>query len=147
MRNEEKRNITVEDIDFLRDLQLELNTQDTCGNCDPRYFTVRDDITEPTWSEIAEFFVISGDEGEEIGRIEREVDAGDLDCVPAHTRTYVPENTLFLTLRECEEHIKHNRHHYTNPRTYVQTAWRSPQFERLIKILQQVDWNQIRGQL
>ncbi len=147
MRNEEKRKITTEDIDFLRDLQFELNTQDTCGNCDPRYWTVIDSVCDPTWSEIADYYVITDDEGNEIGRVDYEVDAGDLNCVPMHERRAAVEDTLFLTLRECREHIERNRHHYNRPYTYVQTAWRSPQFEKLINILQQVDWNMIRGLL
>lgn len=147
MRNEEKRKITVEDLDFLRDLQFELNTQDTCGNRDPRFWTVQDSVFEPTWSENAEYYLIVDDEGEEVGRVNYEIDAGDLDCVPMHERRAVVEDTLFLTLRECREHIERNRHHYKRPRTYAQTAWRSPQFERLISILQQVDWNVIRGVL
>ena len=63
MRNEEKRKITVEDLDFLRDLQFELNAQDTCGNCDPRFWTVIDSVHEPTWSENAEYYLIVDDEG------------------------------------------------------------------------------------
>jgi len=147
MRNEQKRKITVEDLDFLRDLQFELNAQDTCGNRDPRFWTVIDSIHEPTWSENAEYYLIVDDEGEEVGRVNYEIDAGDLDCVPMHERRAVVEDTLFLTLRECREHIERNRHHYKRPCTYAQTAWRSPQFERLVNILQQVDWNMIRGLL
>lgn len=45
-------------------------------------------------------------------------------------------NTMFLTLRECKEHIKSNHYHYNNPRPYAMTAWRSPQVARLINILE-----------
>lgn len=38
----EKRPITNEDIAFLQHLQTELNTQDTVGQADPRYWVIRD---------------------------------------------------------------------------------------------------------
>ena len=53
-------------------------------------------------------------------------------------------NTFFLTKRECEEHIKRNRYHYKNPMCYAMTAWRSPQVERLYKILQETNWEQFK---
>lgn len=37
----EKRALTEEDRDFLVRLQRELNTQDTCGNAEPRYWGIR----------------------------------------------------------------------------------------------------------
>ena len=54
------------------------------------------------------------------------------------------ENTMFLTNRECEEHIRANYYHYPNDaHSYSMTAWRSPQVEKLYKILQEVDWNNL----
>ena len=55
----------------------------------------------------------------------------------------IAENTMFLTLREAEEHIKRNDYHYNDPYTYAMTAWRSPQVERLYKILHEVDFRQL----
>jgi hypothetical protein len=37
-----KRNLNVEDITFLKELQREMNTQDTQGQADPRYWVIRD---------------------------------------------------------------------------------------------------------
>lgn len=53
----------------------------------------------------------------------------------------IAENTLFLTLAECEKHIELNRHHYIRPHPYCMTAWRSPQVERLFKILENENWD------
>lgn len=55
----------------------------------------------------------------------------------------IAENTMFLTLREAQEHIQRNGYHYTDPHTYGMTAWRSPQVERLYEILHEVDFSQL----
>ena len=37
----EKRDISQEDIEFLKKLQLEMNTQDTTGTADPRFWVIK----------------------------------------------------------------------------------------------------------
>lgn len=138
-----KRSLTASDIEFLSALRDELVTQDSCGNCDPRFWTVVDRCEEPCWSEQAEFWVLVDDDGAAVGRVDYEIEADDLRCVPSREESKVVEDTLFLTLRECREHIERNRYNYKRPTTYVQTAVRSPQFERLIGILQQIDWESL----
>lgn len=142
----EKRKLTEEDILFLGELSNELLTQGTYGNADPRFFTVRDVVEEPCWAGNSEYWLIVDEDGEEVGTVDYEVDAGQLGCVPMHKRRAVVEDTLFLTHREAAEHIKMNRHHYTDPHPYVQTALRSPQFERLISILKEVDWTEVTAE-
>ncbi len=56
-------------------------------------------------------------------------------------REEIAENTMFLTLRECKEHIERNGYHYNKPHSYAMTAGRSPQVEKLYKILQDTDWD------
>jgi hypothetical protein len=58
-------------------------------------------------------------------------------------REEIAQDTMFLTLRECKEHIEANHYHYKNPHSYAMTAWRSPQVERLYKILQNTDWDNV----
>jgi hypothetical protein len=59
-------------------------------------------------------------------------------------REEIAQDTMFLTLRECKEHIKSNRHHYKkNAHPYAMTAWRSPQVVRLYEILEKTDWDNI----
>lgn len=59
-------------------------------------------------------------------------------------RDEIVQNTMFLTLRECKEHIESNKHHYDETaHPYAMTAWRSPQVERLYKILEKTDWENI----
>ena len=55
-------------------------------------------------------------------------------------REEIAQDTMFLTIRECREHIEANRHHYNKPHTYAMTAWRSPQVARLYEILEKTDW-------
>lgn len=52
----------------------------------------------------------------------------------------VVQDTMFLTLEACEKHIELNHYHYNQGRPYGQTAWRSPQVERLYDILENVVW-------
>lgn len=60
-------------------------------------------------------------------------------CFYKDVERIVPD-TMFLTKRECEEHIERNYYHYNKPHPYAMTAWRSPQVERLYEILHNVDW-------
>lgn len=55
------------------------------------------------------------------------------------------ENSMFLTKRECKEHIEANSYHYSKPFSYCMCAWRSPQVEKLINILTQYDWKEELG--
>lgn len=55
------------------------------------------------------------------------------------------ENSMFLTKRECKEHILANSHHYSRPFSYCMCAWRSPQVEKLINILTQYNWKEELG--
>lgn len=55
------------------------------------------------------------------------------------------ENTLFLSLEECERHIMLNAHHYNHPRTFCMRAWRSPDVEALWKALKGIDWDAVLG--
>lgn len=53
------------------------------------------------------------------------------------------KDTMFLTQKDAEEHLKANDYHYSaDAHTYAMTAWRSPRVAKLIEILQKVDWNE-----
>lgn len=59
-------------------------------------------------------------------------------------REEIVPNTMFLTLRECKEHIKANSHHYNKTaHPYAMTAWRSLQVQRLYEILENTDWENV----
>jgi len=52
----------------------------------------------------------------------------------------VEPNTMFLTKKACQEHIRLNNYHYTKKAyAYAMTAWRSPKVEKLLKILEKIE--------
>ena len=55
---------------------------------------------------------------------------------------YFVENEIFLTRKHAENHLKANRHHYTkDAHTYGMTSQRSYEYEHLIKLLHEIDWD------
>ena len=139
------RKLTAEDIEFLIDLRDELNTQDTVCQADPRFWVVLTHENETCWEGNAEWFdIVRDSDGQCIGRAPYEDETQGLSFVPMRERERIAENTMFLTLRECKEHIKANHYHYKDPISYAMTAWRSPQVEKLWKILQEVDWGRLK---
>jgi hypothetical protein len=45
-------------------------------------------------------------------------------------------HNCFLTKRACERHIRLNDYHYRQPKPFADTAWRNPEFERLLRIVE-----------
>ncbi|OSA95655.1 UNVERIFIED_ORG: hypothetical protein B2H93_04340 [Clostridium botulinum] len=172
-------------IEFLKNLQHEMLTQDTVGQADPRFWAVME--TKRRYGIDDKYgydgSVIIGDEGEECeidmnsiyNWIQKDLEIecfyngkdiiieenilSDVEDVINYLNIctngiyticnykdedIIVQNTMFLTLRECEEHIKRNSYHYTKPHPYAMTAWRSPQVERLYKILQETNWNKLK---
>ena len=73
-----------------------------------------------------------------------EYDSDRFSVCNYRNRAEIVPNTMFLTLRECKEHIKVNGHHYNETaHPYAMTAWRSLQVEKLYDILQKTDWENI----
>ncbi|HCL4455101.1 TPA: hypothetical protein N2D10_003127 [Clostridium botulinum] len=72
-----------------------------------------------------------------------EYDYGRFSVCSYRNRAEIVPDTMFLTLRECKEHIKSNSYHYKNPHPYAMTAWRSPQVARLYEILMNTDWKNL----
>lgn len=132
--------LSEEQRSFLMELQEELNTQDTVGQADPRFWVVRETVTDPCFDEDAEEWRIYDEDGYAVGHASCALEVEGHTCVPVHKVDRNAQNTMFLTLRECKEHIERNSYHYEKPRPYAMTAWRSPQVEKLIEILQTADW-------
>lgn len=188
-----RRPLTADDAAFLKDLQRILNTQDTMGNADPRFWVIVQDENEPcaeadadashVFSQDSASIVADDLDGfvrhlqERYGdrfsakhdpklnvwdvRIDDAEDdyvtdiddmvelleqAGIYDYSVSYSRTVksVVHNTLFLTHAACEDHLR--RYHYNygpDAHAFAMTAVRSPQFERLVSILQTADWDAI----
>lgn len=54
------------------------------------------------------------------------------------------EEAIFLTKKAAMQHIEDNGHNYNNPYTYVMTAFRCPEYEKLLEVIKNTDWNAIR---
>ncbi|MEY8001578.1 hypothetical protein AB8U03_15520 [Clostridium sp. Mt-5] len=179
------------DIEFLKELQNEMLTQDTVSQADPRFWvvmqTVRDywvdddvdgfciydnnsaeNAFEGEFEELVDWLkenfnvivkceydgsfidIVCEDENEfftdNISEIEDFLEAyapGEYSICNYRDREEIAQDTMFLTLRECKKHIKTNGYHYNKPHPYAMTAWRSPQVERLYKILQNTNWDEL----
>jgi len=184
-----------EDIEFLKKLQHEMNTQDHVCQADPRFWvvqgTVREYGIESGYSDGTELCNVDGDVvaetmekaceflnernarnsgnledkfryADELDSIDYIDDCGDerslrdfedvlnfLDNPDYRVAYYrnIDKNypdTMFITNAECKAHIKANYYHYPDDaHSYAMTAWRSPEVERLWKILQATNWDEL----
>lgn len=68
------------------------------------------------------------------------------DCYKVHYRdlenVISQETGCFLTKEACKKHIESNHYHYKKPRTYAMTAWRNPEFERLMRIIENIEFEE-----
>lgn len=168
-----------EDIEFLRELQHELNTQENDGQASPRYWGIAETKRKPAPDFCGDSYIFLGEgmpmtckefvdyltdndylEGyeEDWNDVDKE-DTGNLVSFATHIlnmsgirevwmETEYPiinENSnVFLTKRACKKHIETNGYHYSNPHTYAMTAWRNPEFERVLNILQTMNIDDIK---
>lgn len=160
-----KRELTTEDIDFLKNLQNEMNTQDTVCQASPRFWVVAQEEWNPTgedycdeihyfnegtdfgeWEDLLKHLIESEDYEEDLNGIENYDDLpeyikDEYDEVPVSKEHVIQPNTFFLTKKEAEEHIRRNHYHYNETvHTYAMTAWRSPEVEKLYELLEKIDW-------
>lgn len=160
------RPLDLEDIDFLKKLQLEM-TECKTYQAQPRFWVVAQDENRPCadgYDDHTEYQLESNQETrylsleelvkdcldelpedldyEDIGAVENRL-GERIEEIPIETvHDVVVENTFFLTRRECEEHIAANYYHYNKTvHPWCMSAWRSPQVERLFEILSNVDFD------
>lgn len=200
----DKHLLTMEEIQFLMELQKEMNTQDNVSQADPRFWVIKGtekeygiesgyedgaDLTdaegccvvatdmESTVEYIRDNLLDEINETDGIQRI-IELTPGifhssiriswvddDIDDYEEFDNMeevakwlndngynfrvsnykIVPKvypDTLFLTQKAAENHLKRNYYHYSeDAHTYAMTSWRNQETEMLWKILQQVDWS------
>lgn len=104
---------------------------------------VIDEDSEYT-EEAVELFTDIGDDELALEWIQDYYDK-DAYLVPVRKDHFIREDTLFLTKQEAKQHILNNKHNYTSEaHTYAMTAWRAPKVERLLSILENFDWEQIK---
>lgn len=188
-----KRRITDEDIEFLKDLQKEMNEQDHFSQADPRYWVIEE--TERQWgNENGEPCIVEKygtgfwDDMEDLAKVidEKQRVRGANSYAEYHSGDYIEVYTdgeetdtlfdledaalwmnehgmevrattyedvrtinrgpMFLTYRDCCDHLRANYYHYSeDAHPYAMTAWRDPTIEKLYAILQEVDWNTLKG--
>lgn len=171
-----------EDIQFLKDLQHELKTQDNDGQAAPRFWVIMDYKWEVTGeghhdrvslyspdtceSETVDEYIdeiLNGDRRDEFNdeQIEelkdirkyflndledwiKENDIREYYVIYETEVSFITWDTLFFTKAEAKQHLENNLHHYSNKaHTFAMTAWRAPKVERLLKILENFDWDSI----
>lgn len=199
----EKHTLTVEEIQFLLELQKEMNTQDHVSQADPRFWVIKGtekeygietgyedgaELTEADGGGVVAADMESAmvyirdnllDEINEIDGIQRRIELSDGIFNPTISISWKDEgfedgeefdsmeevaewlrdrgydyrvanyryiskiypNTMFLTQKAAEEHLRENNYHYSDDaHAYAMTAWRSCEVERLYRIIQEVDW-------
>ena len=148
-----------EALEFINKLSKELNEQVTDGQANPRFWSVAQYEYRPCWVHQADKHIFADCEGDTYDTfdevLEMLIDNGYIDTkygyediddlkgvydeiseIPVKREHIIMQNTMFLTKREVQEHIKSNHYHYNKTvHTYAMTAWRSPQVENLIKLL------------
>lgn len=73
-----------------------------------------------------------------------ELGCDEYQAIPYMILPKIYEDTMFLTQKAAEEHLRANSHHYSeDAHTYAMTSWRNPETEKLWKILQTVDFEKI----
>ncbi|WCS69837.1 hypothetical protein Goe25_02090 [Bacillus phage vB_BsuM-Goe25] len=179
-----------ENIQFLKDLQQELKTQDNDCQAAPRFWVlmdyrwvsalpddgervsvvlpeecddyVLDDLVDDIINynisysysiddeaigdleEMNSYYM--SDEGELLEWIQANIDS-EAYLVYEKEEEFIVPDTMFLTKQEAKDHIKKNHHHYTSKvHTYAMTAWRAPKVEKLLGILENFDWDSLKGQ-
>ena len=198
------------DIEFLKELQNEMNNQNTYGQANPRFWVVRQTVREYGYdSDYSDNYMLYYGEGdatyetiedcyellcdfdyklEEFGYEDISIELNDskntitikarieesekhrewclhdlydvenfinnklflcdvVEIIYYKDKEEIVEDTFFLTLKECEEHIKNNYHHYNKPHPYAMTAWRSPQVNKLYEILQNTNWDKLKNKV
>ena len=172
-KNQKIEPISLDDLNFIIKLQNELNTQDTDHQADPRFWVVAqyewqsvpdgcnesvqyyDSNAANTYESWKDLIKALKEDCDESSKKLKWNTFKNYDDLPDEIREYITEipvskvhvikeNTMFLTKKEAQKHIKLNYYHYNSTvHTYAMTAWRSPQVERLIKLLQTADFTSL----
>jgi hypothetical protein len=69
----------------------------------------------------------------------------DYNVISYKVMPKIYEDTMFLTQKAAEDHLRSNDYHYSDDaHTYAMTSWRNYETAKLWKILQEVDWNKLK---
>lgn len=179
-----------EDIEFLRELQHELNTQEHDHQAAPRFWGIEETYLENAADGDGDPYIFSYDYedrktleeyvqsiNEEISELDPDdvdnyndliyawnyIDEDDpdevVDFVNSNLRKFGTEDHIiwlkectkisdqtgcFLTKRAAKAYLEKNYYHHRDGHTYAMTAWRNPEFEHLMNILQTMNIDDIK---
>lgn len=132
------------ELEFLKEFQQELKTQDKDSQAAPRFWVIRDYKWEPTgedWAETYHYFdgentweteeefvqyleeefssnysseICDFDDLEELMEDINKQEGTEFCSIPVKEEGYVVNNTMFLTKQEAKDHLENNHYHYTS---------------------------------
>lgn len=178
--------MTKEDLEFLKELQHEMKTQETDGQAAPRFWGVmetKESVVPPGYGGYLKIIDRTGGEAESynlqdyVDMLKELIEENEMDYetiggfasldydnieeVAEFARNFLDRNVevlslkknyvlsdqtgCFLTKRAAVKHIELNGHHYCNPHTFGMTAWRNPEFERFLKIFENLDLDKLEN--
>ncbi|WP_345947448.1 hypothetical protein [Bacillus altitudinis] len=111
-----------EAIQFLKELQQELKTQDVDCQAAPRFWVVGDYEWVETSEDNAERYTVVLPNAAECYPVDSYIESAKEDAylVPEKEIHVVKPNTMFITKAEAKEHIRLNQHHYSTRLTHMQ---------------------------
>lgn len=202
MNNKPLRELTVNDLNFLNELQHELRTQDTMYTAEPVYWGICYEEYYPTADEYADdIILVDSNEGTALARGVNDIrnyisenykelyeiyckqDNIDLNktntyelqeftlwmknettqmsvenkelfdniellsLIPVSKITKIMPDLFFLTHKDAVDHLtKYSYNYNKSARPYCMHAERSGSYEKLLNLLQEIDWNKINIQ-
>jgi hypothetical protein len=152
--------VTDEMYDFLMDLSKELNTQDHRCTAMPYFFQVKTTKEIPTGEGMGdEVWVCDGEiclrddddavfeynewDLKNVEHLKKYNDLLEYEIDELLENNYrkcyvttkdVYENA-FLTEKACRKHIEANHYHYSDPKDYLQYAFRNPELEKVMEFI------------
>ena len=145
--NEESCETVAETLEECKEY-IEENLLDEINSCDglERILSIESDVVYGKilvihWEEDGEKEDVKLYDAEDVQDWLEEMGYCEFIVIPYKYFDKIYENTMFLTEKEAAEHLMSNDYHYDETaHTYAMTAWRSPIMEKLIKILQEVEF-------
>jgi hypothetical protein len=102
------------------------------------------DENEMDYETIAGFAYLDYDDIEKVAEFARNFLDRDVEVSSFEKYEKLSDQTgCFLTKRAAIRHIELNGYHYSKPKTYSMTAWRNPEFERFIRIFENLDLDKL----
>ncbi len=157
--------LTEDDFNFLKELGRELKTQDTLYTAKPIFWQIqqKDIVVGVDYDYSEGSCLIIGDEYEmitdiveaknflidnydisarqlkhinELEEIESFCNKREIQCKYTGYIEKEKYDNAFLTRKSLEKHIELNHYHYKNPVRFCSAAWRNPELQRLLEIVE-----------